>query len=96
MDHPRYSPDLATCDFWLFPELKNARKEQRFADLSDNHRNVKMLLRGIPENNFQGCYRQWCQRLTKSKASQREYFEGDSSLYCTGKQILLSQRHSGN
>jgi len=57
MDHPRYSPDLATCDFWLFPELKNARKGQRFADLSDIHRSVKTLLRGIPENNFQGCFR---------------------------------------
>jgi hypothetical protein len=24
MDHPPYSPDLAPCDFWLFPKLKNA------------------------------------------------------------------------
>jgi histone-lysine N-methyltransferase SETMAR len=22
MDHPPYSPELAPCDFWLFPELK--------------------------------------------------------------------------
>ena len=22
MDHPPYAPDLATCDFWLFPKLK--------------------------------------------------------------------------
>jgi histone-lysine N-methyltransferase SETMAR len=22
MDHPHYSPDLAPCDFWLFPKLK--------------------------------------------------------------------------
>jgi len=22
MDHPPYSPDLAPCDFWLFPKLK--------------------------------------------------------------------------
>jgi len=27
MDHPPYSPDLAPCDFWLFPKLKNALKE---------------------------------------------------------------------
>jgi len=24
MDHPFYSPDLAPCNFWLFPKLKNA------------------------------------------------------------------------
>jgi hypothetical protein len=35
MDHPHYSPDLAPCDFWLFPKLKTALKGQRFADLSD-------------------------------------------------------------
>jgi len=59
MDHPPYSPDLAPCDFWFFPKLKkNALKGQSFADLSDIQRNVKTLLRGIPENDFQGCFRQ--------------------------------------
>ena len=79
MDHPPYSPDLAPCDFWLFPKLKNALKEQRFADLSDIQRNVKTLLRVIPENDVQDSFRQWHDRLTKCKASQGEYFEGDSS-----------------
>jgi len=71
MDHPPYSPDLATCDFWLFQKLKNA--------LKGIQRNVKTLLRGIPENDFQDCFRQWHHRLTKCIASQGEYFEGDSS-----------------
>jgi histone-lysine N-methyltransferase SETMAR len=52
MDYPPYSPDLAPCDFWLFPKLKNALKGQRFADLSDIQSNVKTLLRRIPENDF--------------------------------------------
>jgi hypothetical protein len=52
---------------------------QRFADLSDIQRNVKMLLRDIPENDFQDCFRQLHHRLTKCIASQGEYFEGDSS-----------------
>jgi len=58
MGHPPYSPDLAPCDFWLFPKLKNALKGQRFADLSDTQRSVKTLLQGIPENDFQDCFRQ--------------------------------------
>jgi len=60
MDPPPYSTDLAPCDFWLFPKLKkkNGLKGQRFADLSDIQRNVKTLLRGIPENYFQDCFRQ--------------------------------------
>jgi histone-lysine N-methyltransferase SETMAR len=35
MDHPPYSPDLAPCDFWLFPKLKTALKGQIFTALSD-------------------------------------------------------------
>jgi hypothetical protein len=48
MDHPSYSSDLAPCDFWLFPKLKNTLKGQRLADIPDIQRNVT-LLRGIPE-----------------------------------------------
>jgi hypothetical protein len=69
----------ASCDFWLFTKLKNALKGQRFADLSDTHRNVKTLLQGILENDFQGRFRQWHHRLTKCIASQGECFEGGSS-----------------
>jgi hypothetical protein len=96
LDHPPYSPDLAPCDFWLFPKLKNALKGQIFADLSDIQHNVKTLLRGIPENDFQNCFQQWHQHLTNCTASQGGHFVGDSSRQCTGKQMLLSKGHSGN
>jgi hypothetical protein len=43
MDHPPYSPNLAPCDFWLFPKLKTALKEQGFADFSGIQQNVKTL-----------------------------------------------------
>jgi hypothetical protein len=60
-------------------KLKNALMGQRFADLSDIQRNVKTLLQGIPENDFQGRLRQWNHCVTKCMASQGEYFEGSSS-----------------
>ncbi len=28
--HPLYSPDLASCDFWIFPEIKKALCGVRF------------------------------------------------------------------
>jgi hypothetical protein len=59
LDHPPYLPDLSHCDFWLFPKLENALKGQRFVDIPDIQRNVTTLLRGIPENDFQDCFRQW-------------------------------------
>jgi len=28
--HPPYSPDLAPCDFWLFPKVKMTMQGKRF------------------------------------------------------------------
>jgi hypothetical protein len=78
MDHPPYSRDLASAIFGSFQNLKNTLKDQRFAEIPDIQSNV-MLLRGIPENDFQDCSWQWHHRLTKCTASRGEYFEGDSS-----------------
>jgi hypothetical protein len=79
MDHPPYSPELAPFNFWLLSKLKNVLKGQTFVDLSDIQHNVKTLLQGILENNFQDCFQQRHHRLTKCIASQGEYFEGDIS-----------------
>jgi hypothetical protein len=56
----------------------SALKGQRFADIPDIQCNV-ILLRDIPENDFQDCFRKWHHRLTKCIASQGENFKGDSS-----------------
>jgi hypothetical protein len=79
-------------------EIKKCRdlKGQRFADFPDIQHNVTMLLRGIPENDFQDCFQQWHHHLTKCIGSQGEYFKGESSHKFTGMQMLLSQGHSGN
>jgi hypothetical protein len=34
LDQPPYFLDLAPCDFWLFPKLKNVLKGQKFADFN--------------------------------------------------------------
>jgi hypothetical protein len=47
--HPLHSSDLIPGDFWLFTNLKNVLKSQRFADIPHIQRNVTILLRGIPE-----------------------------------------------
>jgi hypothetical protein len=33
--HPPYSPDLAPCDFFLFPRMKSNLKERRFQDVTE-------------------------------------------------------------
>jgi histone-lysine N-methyltransferase SETMAR len=49
LDHPPYSPDLALCNFWLFPKLKTALKGHRFSDIANIQGHVTTILKSIPE-----------------------------------------------
>jgi hypothetical protein len=82
----------------VFPKLKNALKGRRFSDLSDIQGNAKTLLRVIPENDFQDLFPAMApsSHEVHSFTGRVQYFKGNSSRQCTGKQILLSQGHSGN
>jgi transposase len=44
-----YSPDMAPCNFWLFPKLKRPLKGSRFDSHEDILRNVTKELRSFPE-----------------------------------------------
>jgi hypothetical protein len=49
LDHPSYSPDLAPCDFWIFPKLTTALKGHRFSDIADIQGHATTILQSIPE-----------------------------------------------
>jgi hypothetical protein len=38
LEHPAYSPDLATNDFFLFPKIKEILKGRHFDDIDDIRR----------------------------------------------------------
>jgi hypothetical protein len=59
LDHPPYSPDLAPCDFWIFPKLKTALKSHRFSDIANIQGHATTILKSIPEEEFQKCFKQW-------------------------------------
>jgi hypothetical protein len=37
IDYPPLPPDLAPCNFWLFPKLKSDLKGQIFADIPESN-----------------------------------------------------------
>ena len=74
---PPYSPDLAPCDFFLFPKIKSHLKGRRFQDVGEIKENATRQLHTISEDEFQECFRQWKQRWIKCVASEGDYFEGD-------------------
>jgi len=41
--HPHYSPDLAPCDFFLFPRMKGHKKGERFADVKVKKKTLEVL-----------------------------------------------------
>jgi len=65
LPHPRYSPDLAPCNFFLFPQLKKTMKVHLFDDIEDVQANATRQLRAITKSDFQRCFRQWQERWSK-------------------------------
>jgi hypothetical protein len=54
VEQPPYSPDLAVNDFWLFPRIKPALKEQRFQDIEDiKKKKKKRRHKAILQQKFQ-------------------------------------------
>ena len=77
LEQPPYSPDLAPCDFFLFPKLKEVIKGTRFQDSEAIKTAVVRELQAISEESFQECVEAWQRRLEKCIRAQGDYFEGD-------------------
>jgi transposase len=67
---PPYSPDLAPCDFFLFPTLKKVLKGHRFAVTEDIKQNSTKTLLDIPNEEFAKCFQQWQKRWAKCVAAE--------------------------
>jgi len=77
--HPPYSPDLAPCDFSLFPKMKVQLKGCRFDGLEDIQRESRNVLGKLREQDFQHAIQQWQRRWDRCVAAQGDYFEGDAA-----------------
>jgi hypothetical protein len=72
--HPPYSPDLAPCDFFLFPKLKG----KRFQDVAEIQLNTTQQLQAIPKQAYQTCIEKRKDRWNRCIQSGGSYFEGDN------------------
>ena len=70
--HPPYSPDLAPCDFWLFPKLRGCRYgtiEMKEA--------VTKVIDTLTQADFPGALQKCVEKYNKCTAAGGYYFEGD-------------------
>ena len=71
--HPPYSPDLAPCDFWLFPKLRGCRYET----IEEMKEAVTKVIYTLTEEDFHRAFQKLLERYHKGIATGGDYFEGD-------------------
>jgi len=77
LSHPPYSPDLASCDFFLFQKMKLQLKGRRFDRVQEMQRESQNVLGTLREQDFQHAFQQWQRSWDRCVAAQGDYFEGD-------------------
>ena len=74
---PPYSPDLAPCDFFLFPKLKYPLRRTRHESIEAIKRNLLKELKSILAEAYKKCMENWINRWHGCIVSKGAYFEGD-------------------
>jgi len=75
--HPAYSPDLAPCDFYVFPKMKLWLKGRHFASIEEVQAESQQILNMLMPADFNECFQKWQNRWDHCIQAQGDYFEGD-------------------
>ena len=71
--HPPYSLDLAPCDFWLFPKLRDCRYET----VEEMKETVTKVIDTLTQEDFHEVFQKLLERYNKSITAGGDYFERD-------------------
>ena len=75
---PPYSPDLAPCDFWLFPKLRDCHYET----IEEMKEAVTKVIDTLTQEDFHRAFQKLLERYKKCIAAWGDFFEGDQSFMC--------------
>jgi hypothetical protein len=75
--HTPYSPDLTSCDFFLFTKMKLQLKGHCFDMTKEIHTKTQEVINTLTFENFQGCMKSWETCWDQCRCGQGDYFEGD-------------------
>ena len=76
--HPPYSPDLAPCDFFLFPTLKRPLRGRRFSNDNELIQAVGDVTRDIEKDGLLHVFYKWTAQLRKCIEIGGGYVEKES------------------
>ena len=74
---PPYSPDLAPCDFCLFPKLKEKHRGCRYETIEEMKKAVKKDIDTLTQEDFYGAFQKLLERYNKCIATGGDYLEGE-------------------
>ena len=74
LPQPPYSPNLAPCDFWLFPKLRGCRYET-IEEMSEAV--LTKVTDMLTQEGFDWAFRKLLDLYNKCIAAGGDYFEGD-------------------
>ena len=89
--HPPNSPDLAPCDFWLFPELRGCRYET----IEEMKEAVTKVIDTLTQEDFHEAFQKLLERY-KCITAGGAYFEGDKSFMYVLSIKAPIRKKSGN
>ena len=75
--HPPYSPDLALCDFWLFPKLKEKLRGCRYETIEEMKEAARKVIDTLTKEDFHWGFQKLLERYNKCIAAEGDYFKGD-------------------
>ena len=67
--HPPYSPDLAPCDFWLFPKLRDCRYET----IEEMKEAVTKVIDTLTHEDFHWAFQKLLERYNKCSQRRLEF-----------------------
>ena len=70
---PPYTPDLAPCDFWLFPKLRGCHNET----IKKMKESLTKVIDTLTQEDFHGALQKLLERYNKCIATRGNYVKGD-------------------
>ena len=73
--HPPFNPNLALCDFWLFPKLRGCRYEK----IEEMKEALTKVIDTLTQEDFHWAFQKLLERYNKYNKciAGGDYFEGD-------------------
>ena len=89
---PPYNPDVAPCDFCLFPKLTGCRYET----IREMKEAVTKVIDTLTQEDFHGAFEKLLERYNKCIAAGGDYFEGDYGFMFVLSIKVPIRKKSGN